>query len=102
EELKTIRDKYSRITIDDKSNEFNTDLLEALELENLIDSAEAITYGALKRTESRGGHSRDDYPNRDDENFLKHTFAFYNQGNEPRLEYKPVVITKYKPMIRKY
>jgi succinate dehydrogenase / fumarate reductase flavoprotein subunit len=100
--LDAIRDRYSKIQIDDKGNEFNTDLLDALELENLIDSAEAITYGALARQESRGGHSREDFPNRDDKDWMKHTFAYYNVGQAPTLKYKPVVVTKYQPMERKY
>jgi succinate dehydrogenase / fumarate reductase flavoprotein subunit len=101
EELKGLRARYQNITIDDKGKQFNTDLLEALELENLLDVAETITYGALARKESRGGHAREDYTQRDDANFMKHTMA-WKRDNEVELQYKPVRITKYQPMERKY
>ena len=102
EELKGIRARFAKVQIDDKGKEFNTDLLEALELENLIDSAEAITHGALARQESRGAHSREDFPTRDDAEWMKHTFAFYKQGGDPDLRYKAVKVTRYQPMERKY
>jgi succinate dehydrogenase / fumarate reductase flavoprotein subunit len=87
--------------IDDKSNVYNTNLYHALELENLLDLAEVLVTGALTRTESRGGHARRDYPDRDDANWLKHTLAFCTpQGL--KLDYKPVTITNWQPVERKY
>ena len=102
EELKGIRARFAKVQIDDTGKEFNTDLLEALELENLIDSAEAITHGALARQESRGAHSREDFPTRDDSNWMKHSFCYYRNGADPDLRYKPVKVTRYQPMERKY
>ena len=85
---------------------FNTDLLEAVELGFLIDLAEVLVVSALERKESRGGHFREDYATRDDVNFMRHTMAYREvdaDGNETiRLDYKPVVQTRYKPMERKY
>jgi succinate dehydrogenase / fumarate reductase flavoprotein subunit len=80
---------------------FNTDLYTALELENMLECAEVLALGALARTESRGAHSRIDYPNRDDINWLKHTLA-YRTVDGPRFEYVPVKITRWKPVERKY
>jgi succinate dehydrogenase / fumarate reductase flavoprotein subunit len=72
-----------------------------MELGYLLDLAETLVVGALARQESRGGHSREDFPARDDENWLKHTLAFREDG-EVKLAYKPVTITRYQPMERKY
>ena len=80
---------------------FNTELLNAWELGNLLDVAEVVAVSALNRKESRGGHSREDYPKRDDVNWLKHTFAYKDNGGV-RFGYKPVTITKFQPMERKY
>ncbi len=80
---------------------YNTDLLEAIELGFLIDLAEVVVAGALAREESRGGHYREDFPTRDDKKYMKHTMA-YATAEGVRLDYKPVVITKYQPMERKY
>ena len=90
----------------DKGKRYNSDLLEAVELGFLLELAEVTVVGALNRKESRGGHAREDYPNRDDTNYMRHTMA-YKQGTEPdcsdiRLDYKPVVQTRYEPMERKY
>lgn len=85
----------------DQSRIYNTDLLSALEVENLVDLAEIIVTGALARTESRGAHSRRDFPQRDDINWLKHTLAYYTPTG-PRLEYIPVRITMWQPVERKY
>jgi len=100
--VREIRERYKNISIEDKTHVFNTDLMEAVELENLILSAETTVVSALNRTESRGAHTREDYPNRDDEQWLKHTFITAKGEGEPELTYKPVVIGKYKPMERKY
>jgi succinate dehydrogenase / fumarate reductase flavoprotein subunit len=85
----------------DKSKIFNTELINAWELGNLLDLAEVTTVSALARTESRGGHAREDYPNRDDINWLKHTLAWIEDG-KIRLSYKPVTITKWQPKERVY
>lgn len=104
EALDTIRDlksQYANIAIQDKGKKFNTDLLEAHELGCLLDCAEATAFGALARTESRGGHYRDDYEARDDVNWLAHTLAYYSP-NGIELDKKPVTITKFQPKERKY
>jgi succinate dehydrogenase / fumarate reductase flavoprotein subunit len=100
--VKEIRERYQDISIEDKSNVFNTDLMEAIELDNLLLNAEMTTIGALNRTESRGAHTREDFPKRDDEQWLKHTFIKADDNGKAQITYKPVVIGKYKPMERKY
>ncbi len=99
--VKELQKRFENINIKDKSRAFNTDLTTALEVENLLDLAEVFVKGALVRTESRGGHARRDFPTRDDDNWLKHTLAFCENG-KPRLDYKPVNITTWKPIERKY
>lgn len=101
ENIRALKERYNNICLEDKSDVFNTELLETIELKNLLTIAESIVLGAINRTESRGAHFRLDYPKRDDENWLKHTL-FYKKGNEIKIDYKDVVITKYKPMERKY
>jgi len=96
-----LKSRYPGIAIHDRGARFNTDLLEAIELGFLIDLAEVVVAGALARKESRGGHYREDFPTRDDENFLVHTMAYTASGTVT-LDYKPVTITKYQPMERKY
>ncbi|MBL7075220.1 succinate dehydrogenase flavoprotein subunit [candidate division KSB1 bacterium] len=93
--------RYQNIHIDDKGKRFNTDLLEAIELGHMLEFANVIVYGALRREESRGSHFRRDLPQRDDKKWLKHTLAYKTDG-EPQWKYKPVVITKYQPEERKY
>jgi succinate dehydrogenase / fumarate reductase flavoprotein subunit len=104
-DVRLLKERYSRVSIQDKGQRYNTDLLEAVELGFLLELAEILVVGALVRQESRGGHAREDYPNRDDANWMRHTMA-YKQGNELtadiRLDYKPVVQTRYQPMERKY
>ncbi|MBC7589559.1 MAG: succinate dehydrogenase flavoprotein subunit [Salinibacterium sp.] len=107
--IETLRSRYRNIRIQDKGKRFNTDLLEAVELGFLLDLAEVLVYSARARHESRGGHMREDYPKRDDENFLVHTMAYLvgdpesaDAGEHIRLDWKPVVITNYPPMERKY
>ncbi|MFF3179501.1 succinate dehydrogenase flavoprotein subunit [Rhodococcus pyridinivorans] len=104
-DIHELKKRYKEITVHDKGKRYNSDLLEALELGFLLEMAEVTVVGALNRKESRGGHAREDYPKRDDENFLKHTMA-YKVGEELisdiRLDYKPVVQTRYEPMERKY
>jgi len=102
--LKKVRDlktRFLRSTVMDKGHSFNTDLLSALELENMLDVAEVMIASALARTESRGAHHRLDHPNRDDKNWLKHTLAYRADGG-PSLTYAPVRITKWEPAERKY
>ena len=101
EKIHELRKRYSGINIDDKSPVYNTNLYHALELGNLLDLAEVTVTGALERTESRGGHARRDYPERDDKNWLKHTLAFCTEQG-PKLDYKPVAITTWHPVERKY
>jgi succinate dehydrogenase / fumarate reductase flavoprotein subunit len=104
-DVQALKERYEHITVHDKGKRFNTDLLEAVELGFLLELAEILVQGALARKESRGGHAREDYPTRDDVNFMRHTMA-YKQGDgltaEIRLDYKPVVQTRYEPMERKY
>ncbi len=99
--VREIRERFKEIRVEDKGRAYNTNLINALETENLIDVAEVLLAGALAREESRGAHSRRDFPKRDDEGWLKHTLAFFTPEG-PRLEYKPVVITTWKPVERKY
>ncbi len=102
EKLKEIYERYQNIRIDDKSNTFNTDLQEAIELGHMIDFSLFIVEGALARKESRGAHFREDYPTRDDANFLKHTYAKFSGDYELELEYGDVVLGKFEPQERKY
>ncbi|MFI7244466.1 succinate dehydrogenase flavoprotein subunit [Streptomyces qinglanensis] len=106
EEIGALRKRFRDISVQDKGKRFNTDLLEALELGNLLDLAEVTAVSALARKESRGGHYREDFPNRDDVNFMRHTMAYREVGDDGtesiRLDYKPVVQTRYQPMERKY
>ncbi len=107
-DLSTLRARYASVTVQDKGRRFNTDLLEAVELGFLLELAEVLVVGALARRESRGGHFREDYPTRDDEQFMRHTMAYRTEpgdgfgGSDVRLDYKPVVMTRYQPMERKY
>jgi succinate dehydrogenase / fumarate reductase flavoprotein subunit len=101
EELGRLRHAYANVAIDDRGATFNTDLTEALELGCMLDCAEAIVEGALARTESRGAHYRDDFPNRDDADWLAHTMLTRTSGGLA-LSKKPVTITEFQPMERKY
>jgi succinate dehydrogenase / fumarate reductase flavoprotein subunit len=96
-----LRKRFKNIQIEDKSRIYNTNLIQTLETENMLELAEVLLMAALAREESRGGHSRTDFPVRDDERFLAHSMV-YHTGSTPRLEYKPVTITKWKPVERKY
>ncbi|MCH8012720.1 MAG: fumarate reductase (quinol) flavoprotein subunit [Candidatus Marinimicrobia bacterium] len=101
DKIKELKDRFSNVIMEDRSLTFNTELTSALELEFMLDVAEAIAYSALERTESRGSHQRTDFPERDDEKFLKHSMA-YRTDTEPRIDYKDVVITKWPPGKRVY
>ncbi|HNP55433.1 succinate dehydrogenase flavoprotein subunit [Gordonia sp. UBA7599] len=104
-DVRALKQRYNHVRVHDKGKRFNTDLLEAIELGFLLEMAEVTVVGALNRKESRGGHAREDFPTRDDENFMKHTMA-YKLGPgliaDIELDYKPVVQTRYEPMERKY
>jgi succinate dehydrogenase / fumarate reductase flavoprotein subunit len=106
DDLVVLKERYSRVAIMDKGKRYNSDLLEAIELGFLLDLAQALVVGARARTESRGGHSREDYPTRDDINFMRHSMAYRTAmpdgSAEITLDYKPVTITRYQPMERKY
>ena len=99
--LRTLRERFKDIVIEDRGSTFNTEVMTALELDFMLDVAEAVANSALKRRESRGSHTRTDFPKRDDENFLKHTLA-YRTPDGPRIEYLPVTITRWQPEERKY
>ncbi len=105
-DVQQLRKRYRNVSIQDKGKRFNTDLLEAIELGFLLDLAEVLVVGALARKESRGGHAREDYQSRDDVNFMRHTMAYREKDSDGRsyvrLDYKPVTMTRYQPMERKY
>jgi fumarate reductase flavoprotein subunit len=97
-----LRQRYQKVMLHDKSNVFNTDLFQVLELGSMLDCAEALTVSALARKESRGAHQRLDYVQRDDQKFLRHSMAYYQGLNAPRIDYLDVVITKSPPGVRDY
>ena len=99
--IKELKQRVPDIQVKDRGRIYNTDLLSALEVDNLLDLAEVVVVGALARTESRGAHSRRDFPQRDDVNWLKHTLAHYTPTGL-RIEYIPVTITAWQPVERKY
>ncbi|HEY8484403.1 MAG TPA: succinate dehydrogenase flavoprotein subunit [Longimicrobiales bacterium] len=100
--LRELRERYQRIRIQDHGKAFNTDLMEAWELGSLLDLAYVTATCALNRTESRGAHSREDYPQRNDQEWLKHTLAYRLPDGEVEIRYKPVKITKWQPKERVY
>jgi succinate dehydrogenase / fumarate reductase flavoprotein subunit len=101
DKLKHLKEQYNHIFLDDKGSDWNTEIVEALELRNLLVVAETILTSAANRKESRGAHSREDYTQRDDGNFLKHTLAYYSPAGID-LSYMPVSITMFEPQERKY
>jgi succinate dehydrogenase / fumarate reductase flavoprotein subunit len=101
DKIQDLRERYRRVQIRDKGKRFNQELLEAWEVGCLLDLAEVTAASAKARHESRGAHSRDDFPERDDENWLKHTLIF-TQDEQIEIKYKPVVITKHQPKARVY
>ena len=94
--------RFKNIRIDDKSKVFNTDLQEAIELGHMIESAKIVVVGALQREESRGGHYREDFPTRDDEKFMVHTYATMDEDYNVSIDWGKVTPGKFEPMERKY
>ncbi len=101
EKVRELKERFKHVQVTDRGKIFNTELLTTWEIGNLIDLAEVTTVCALARKESRGAHARDDYPKRDDGNWMKHTLA-WTRDDGIRLSYKPVVITKFQPKERVY
>ncbi len=101
EKVRELKERYKQVGVTDTGRIFNTELLNAWELGNLLEIAEVVAVSALNRKESRGGHSREDYPDRDDANWLKHTLIT-KKDEKLEISYKPVVITKHQPKARVY
>ena len=101
DKVRALRERYRHVSLQDKGEQFNTELLEAVELGYLLELAEVTAISALARQESRGAHSREDYPQRDDANWLKHTLA-YRTEEGVELRYKPVTVTRFQPKARTY
>jgi succinate dehydrogenase / fumarate reductase flavoprotein subunit len=102
ETVRELRERFKHIPLHDHGKIFNTEMINIWELGNLLEIAEVVTVSALARTESRGAHAREDYPKRDDVNWLKHTLAWVKTDGSIELRYKPVVITKFQPKARVY
>ncbi len=100
--LSELRRRYADVALHDKTNVYNTDLLSALELGSMLDCAEAVAMSGRERHESRGAHQRMDYPERDDSKYLRHSMAYYNGLEPPRIDYLDVVITTSPPGVRDY
>ncbi|MGH7315516.1 MAG: FAD-binding protein, partial [Candidatus Rokuibacteriota bacterium] len=100
--LKGLQERLQDLALDDRSYTFNTELTAALELSSMLDVAQTIVHSALERRESRGSHQRSDYPQRDDERFLAHSLAYRAEDASPRIEYRPVTITRWPPGKRVY
>ena len=100
--LKRLQERFQDLSLDDQSHTFNTELTAALELSYMLDVAQTILQSALERRESRGSHQRTDYPQRDDERFLAHSLAYRAEDDSPRIEYRPVTITRWPPGKRVY
>jgi fumarate reductase flavoprotein subunit len=99
--LRQLRERFAHIAIEDRGRVFNTELIGALELDFMLDVAEAVARSALQRQESRGSHTRTDFPDRNDERYLQHSLA-YRTPEGPRIAYAPVTITRWAPEERKY
>jgi fumarate reductase flavoprotein subunit len=100
--LAELRHRYKRLELHDKTNVYNTDLLQALELGSMLDCAETVVQTALARKESRGAHQRLDFAERDDKNFLRHSLAYHHPSEPPRIDFRDVIITKSQPGVRDY
>ncbi len=102
ERVRALQERYRRVRIQDTGHVFNTDLVEAIELGFLLDTAQVTVEAALARQESRGAHSREDFPKRDDVNWLKHSLGYQTPSGAIEFRYKPVSITRFQPQERKY
>ena len=102
EKIKELKERYKNVGLEDTGAQFNMDLFEVIELGALLVSAETTLRTSIDRKESRGAHYREDYPKRDDEEWLKHSFIFDRKGEEPEIRYKPVVIKQFEPKERVY
>jgi succinate dehydrogenase / fumarate reductase flavoprotein subunit len=102
EKIRELKIRYQNVGVTDKGRCFNRNLLDTLELGHMLDLAEIMTLGALHREESRGAHFREDFPDRDDQNFLAHTLVRFDEQRGPQLLTKPVTITRFEPKERKY
>jgi len=100
--INDVKERFKDISIDDLNRTFNTELISAIELFNMLDLAEAIIQSAINRKESRGSHQRTDFPERDDQNFLAHSLAYKNEEGPPRIEKSDVTITRWPPGERVY
>jgi succinate dehydrogenase / fumarate reductase flavoprotein subunit len=101
EKMRELKQRYAQVRVQDQSRAFNTDLLEILELGNLIDLSLITAVSARNRQESRGAHAREDYPDRNDEKWLKHSLAYF-RGDTVEIEYQPVDLSKWEAKPRKY
>jgi fumarate reductase flavoprotein subunit len=102
EAVEGLKLRYRDITLDDHDRAYNTELVAALELENMLDVAETVLWSGLERRESRGSHTRRDYPERDDDRFLRHSLAYAEAAGPPRIDYGDVTITRWPAAERKY
>jgi succinate dehydrogenase/fumarate reductase flavoprotein subunit len=102
QKIEELRERYKGVYVEDKGNVFNNDLTQAIELGNMLDTAWTMVQAGIARKESRGSHSRPhDFPDRDDENFMKHSISRW-AGDRPELSYQEVRVTKWQPEVRKY
>ena len=101
-QLGSLRDRFEKIKIEDSSRTFNTELTSAIELDFMLELSQTIALTALARDESRGAHARRDFPERNDEKYLKHSLVFHRDAGKPRLEYRDVRLGNFKPQARTY
>lgn len=102
EKIKELQDRFTRVKVENRGKNFNTNLIETLELSHMLEYSELIVAGGIAREESRGAHFRNDFPTRDDDNWMKHTMAFRKEDGGYELKYKPVRVTRFAPEERKY